>query len=388
MRRRLKKKPVIIISIILIILVLLITVFIIYSNDNKVKLKNIGYNNLEIKEILNLSQKEINMILKYTYNEDLIYIIKSDNYDSNKLNLYLKYIIKYENIDYLKIFSLINHNDVNLNILDEYITLLNQYDNINGIIIYINNYKDLNIDLSNEVLTFMTEKYFIIDYLNRYLDYYKNNKELSFKEIITRINSNLDYTFYEDSKPADLSKGMYTLVNKYNHLEYNYIPDDLETVGYTYAIHDTKLNKTALENFIKMADDAKKDGITILITTAYRDYNFQSVLYNNYVKADGKKLADTYSARPGYSEHQLGYSFDLTNTDYADFSEFEYTNEYAWMKENAYKYGFILRYPKDKEYITGYQFEAWHYRYVGVDIATYIYENEITYEEYYEYYLR
>ena len=224
--------------------------------------------------------------------------------------------------------------------------------------------------------------------MNRYLDYYKNNKELSFKEIITRINSNLDYTFYEDSKPADLSKGMYTLVNKYNHLEYNYIPDDLETVGYTYAIHDTKLNKTALENFIKMADDAKKDGITILITTAYRDYNFQSVLYNNYVKADGKKLADTYSARPGYSEHQLGYSFDLTNTDYADFSEFEYTNEYAWMKENAYKYGFILRYPKDKEYITGYQFEAWHYRYVGVDIATYIYENEITYEEYYEYYLR
>ena len=137
-----------------------------------------------------------------------------------------------------------------------------------------------------------------------------------------------------------------------------------------------------------MYEDAKKQNIIFKITTAYRDYNFQSILYNNYVNSDGKTLADTYSARPGYSEHQLGYSFDLTNEDYADFSEFEYTDEYKWLQENAYKYGFILRYPKDKEYITGYVFESWHYRYVGNDISTYIYENDITYEEYYAYFLR
>ena len=181
---------------------------------------------------------------------------------------------------------------------------------------------------------------------------------------------------------------MYTLVNKYNYLEYNYIPSDLEVVNWNYAVNNTKLNKIALENFIKMADDAKLENLNLLITTAYRDYNFQSVLYNNYVNADGIDLADTYSARPGYSEHQFGYSVDLTNLNYSNFGEFEYTSEYKWLQKNAHKYGFIMRYPKNKEYITGYQFESWHYRYVGIDIATYIHKNNITYEEYYEYYLR
>jgi len=383
-----KKKTIIIVTISLLIVILIASLLYLYTSNDKIKLKSIGYNNLETNEILKLNETEINKILNYDYNENIIYIIKSDNYDSKKLNLYLKYINENKDIDYLKIFNLINNKDTNINKLDEYIELLNKYDNLDGIITYINNYKDYEINLDNTTLSFIAEKYFIIDYLDRYLNYYENNKNLSFKEIITRVNSNLDYPFYEYSNQSDLSKGMYTLVNKYYYLDSNYVPEELETVSYEYAIHNTKLNKTALENFIKMADDAKKENLTLKITTAYRDYNFQSVLYNNYVNSDGKELADTYSARPGYSEHQFGYSFDLTNANYADFDEFQYTDEYTWLQNNAYKYGFILRYPKDKEYITGYQFESWHYRYVGVDIAKYIYDNNITYEEYYAYYLR
>ena len=106
------------------------------------------------------------------------------------------------------------------------------------------------------------------------------------------------------------------------------------------------------------------------------------------VRIDGVEAADTYSARPGFSEHQLGYSIDLTNGESVPFEEFHNTKEYEWLKDNAYKYGFILRYPKDKEYITGYIFEPWHIRYVGYDIAKYIYENNITYEEYYAYFIR
>lgn len=383
-----KKKTIIIILISLIIIILIASLLYLYTSKDKLKLKSIGYNNIETKEILKLNQNEINKILKYNYNENIIYIIKSDNYNSKNLDLYLKYINKNKDINYLKIFNLINHKDTDLNKIDEYIELLKKYDNINGIISYINNYKDYEINLDNTILSFISEKYFIIDNLYRYLNYYENNKNLSYKEIITRINSNLDYPFYEYSSQADLSKGMYTLVNKYYYLESNYIPEELETVSYEYAINNTKLNKVALENFIKMADVAKKENLTLKITTAYRDYNFQSILYNNYVNSDGKELADTYSARPGYSEHQLGYSFDLTNSNYSDFDEFEYTDEYTWLQNNAHKYGFILRYPKEKEYITGYQFESWHYRYVGIDIAKYIYENNITYEEYYAYYLR
>ena len=388
MKRRMKKKALLFIILILILIILLISIFLLYTNNNKFKIKNIGYNSIEAEKILKLNDTEINKIIKYNYNENILYVIKSDNYDSKKLDLYLKYINENKDINYLKIFNLINHKDVDINKIDEYINLLKEYDNLEAIIMYINNYKALNIDLTPTTLSFMTEKYFIIDYLDRYLKYYENHKDLNYSEIITRINSNLDYKFYEDSNPADLSKGMYTLVNKYNYLDYNYVPEDLEKVSYEYTMHDTKLNKVALENFIKMDEDAKKDNVHFIITTAYRDYNFQSVLYNNYVRADGVANADTYSARPGYSEHQFGYSFDLSNTNYASFNEFEYTDEYKWLNENAYKYGFIMRYPKGKEYITGYQFESWHYRYVGIDIATYIYENDITYEEYYAYFLR
>ncbi|MBR6690230.1 MAG: M15 family metallopeptidase, partial [Bacilli bacterium] len=272
--------------------------------------------------------------------------------------------------------------------INKYINYLKENDNIDGIIKYVNNYNEYDIEINTTTLSFITEKYFIIDYLDRYLKYYENNKNLDFKEIITRVNSNLDYEFYTDSKESNLTKGMYTLVNKYNYLDKNYVPDNLVSVTGIYARDKAQLVDVAYNNFVKMADDARKENLTIKVTTGYRSYNFQSTLYNNYVKADGIKNADTYSARPGYSEHQLGYSADLTNAKNVSFDDFEYTNEYKWLQQNAYKYGFIMRYPKDKEYITGYMFESWHYRYVGVEIATYIYENNITYEEYYEYYLR
>ena len=236
--------------------------------------------------------------------------------------------------------------------------------------------------------TFSKEKYYIEEYLDRYTSYFENHSDLSYKEVITRVNSNLDYEFYNDSNKADLTKGMYSLVNKFYYLEKDYVPDDLVDISGKYARDSAKLKKVAYDNFIKMADDMNKLGMTIKVTTGYRSYNFQATLYNNYVKADGVKNADTYSARPGYSEHQLGYSADITNARNVSFGEFENTEEYKWLKDNAHKYGFLLRYPKDKEYITGYMFESWHYRYVGVDIATYIYENDLTYEEYYAYFLR
>ena len=193
---------------------------------------------------------------------------------------------------------------------------------------------------------------------------------------------------YEDDCEADLSKEMYTLVNKFYYLSENYVPENLVDVTGIYARDNAKIVDVVFEAFKKMADDARKENLTIKVTTGYRSYNFQSTLYNNYVKTDGVKNADTYSARPGYSEHQLGYSVDLTNINNVSFSIFDSTEEYKWLQDNAYKYGFIQRYPKDKEYITGYNYESWHYRYVGEKIAKYIYENNITYEEYYAYFLR
>ena len=301
------------------------------------KLETIGYSKKEINKLNKLSKEELKIIEKNEYNKNIIDIISSKSYKKENLKLYLKYI------------------------------------------------KD---NVSNDIISFINEKYYINDFLDRYLKFKEKNTDLDYTEIVKQINSNLDYTFYDDSKEADTSKGMYTLVNKYYYLDKNYIPDDLVDVEKEYARDSAKMNKTAYENFKKMADAAKEEGLTLLITTAYRNYNFQATLYNNYVRQDGKEQADTYSARPGYSEHQLGYSADLTNKERVSFGEFKNTKEFNWLKNNAYKYGFIIRYTEANQYITGYVPESWHYRYVGDDIAKYIYENNITYEEYYAYFLR
>jgi len=384
-KRKLKIKNLLIfIAIIIFLIFLLLIIF----NKNNSKLESIGYSKLEIEELEKLSNDELNIIYKYNYNSNLIYIITSENYNKEKLDLYISYTLKNSDIDYLKIFNLINNENFKKENIDKYITHLKESDNINGIIKYVNDYSEYDIEIDDTTLSLINEKYFIINYLDRYLNYYKNNNTLEFKEIITRVNSNLDYEFYIDSKQADLSKNMYTLVNKYNYLNKDFVPNNLVNVTKDYARDKAQLVDVAYDNFVKMADAARLENLTIKVTTGYRSYNFQSTLYNNYVKADGVKNADTYSARPGYSEHQLGYSADLTNAKNVSFSNFENTEEYKWLQENAYKYGFIMRYPKDKEYITGYIFESWHYRYVGINIATYIYENNITYEEYYEYFLR
>ena len=97
-------------------------------------------------------------------------------------------------------------------------------------------------------------------------------------------------------------------------------------------------------------------------------------------------MADKYTARPGYSEHQTGLAIDVKDGS-GQYAFFKNSDEYKWMKDNAHKYGFILRYPEGKEHITGFSFEAWHYRYVGVDVATFIYENDLTFDEYHMMYI-
>lgn len=137
--------------------------------------------------------------------------------------------------------------------------------------------------------------------------------------------------------------------------------------------------------FEKMAADAKKAGFDITAFSTYRSYEYQETLYNNYVNRDGKENADRYSARPGYSEHQTGLAFDIGEKGKEDLwltAEFGESEAGKWLVENADKYGFILRYPKGKEAITGYMYESWHFRYLGVDLATKLKESNLTLEEY------
>lgn len=143
----------------------------------------------------------------------------------------------------------------------------------------------------------------------------------------------------------------------------------------------TCLDKTLMSAWKIMLKDATAKGLNIYISSGYRSYNYQVNVYNRYVKSDGAAVADTYSSRPGNSEHQTGLCFDLNTIE----DSFQYTNEGKWVNDNCYKYGFCIRFPKGKDSATGYQYESWHLRYVGVDLATKLYNNGdwLSLEEYF-----
>lgn len=189
--------------------------------------------------------------------------------------------------------------------------------------------------------------------------------------------------FYKDIKLIDNPDDYLVLINKNNQLKSNYIPNDLESISLKYSNSDKYLRKEAKDNFEKLSENASKLGYKIIAVSAYRDYNYQNELFNYYVQEKGLDYALACSAKPGHSEHQSGLAVDVEGSN-NDYDNFEDTKEYTWMKDNAHKYGFILRYPKGKENITGFKFEPWHYRYVGKEVATYLYQNKLTLEEYLE----
>ena len=138
------------------------------------------------------------------------------------------------------------------------------------------------------------------------------------------------------------------------------------------------LEDICASQFQKLSEDAAKSGLNIYLGSGFRSYDQQVIVYNDYVARDGKQAADTFSARPGHSEHQTGLTIDCnTITD-----DFGYTDEAFWLAKHAHEYGFIIRYEKGKEDITGYKYEPWHIRYVGSEAATYMYENNLCLEEY------
>lgn len=144
-------------------------------------------------------------------------------------------------------------------------------------------------------------------------------------------------------------------------------------------------NEEAREAFEALAAEAKLSDYELVAFSTYRSFDYQQQLYDRYVSNDGVDAADRYSARPGYSEHQTGLAFDIGELHFEQHfarESFGETPAGQWLAANAHKYGFIMRYPNGKEKITGYMFEPWHFRYVGVDHATKIYEANTTLEEY------
>lgn len=210
------------------------------------------------------------------------------------------------------------------------------------------------------------------------ISYFISHKDFQLEKEVKYAISNI----YSD-KPKISSDKNILLVNKKNGLDENYIPKDLSIPNIEFVNDITDEEKHVSSEIIKPLEElvkaAQKDGIILIGNSGYRSYNTQERLYSDRVKSDGKKAADKYVSKPGYSEHQTGLCIDITNQGKYFV---EGTEEAAWLMENSYKFGFIIRYPKGKSYETGVSFEPWHIRYVGESVAKYIYENKLSLEEY------
>ena len=191
-----------------------------------------------------------------------------------------------------------------------------------------------------------------------------------------KVNHNINIEKVKDYK--------YILVNKKNKLNSDFIPNNLVEVKFC-SLDNFYLEEETANSYEQMCLDSINDGLNISIRSAYRSYDEQKELYNTYLKLYGKSYVDKYVACPGHSEHQTGLAIDLESLECDIFGN---SKEYLWVKENAYKYGFIIRYQEGKEKITGYGAEEWHIRYVGKKAAEYIYKNNITFEEYYDLFLK
>ena len=357
------KKPLLVVGIIILVLILIL-----FFYFNRIgELKNLGYSESAAKNII--------FKFKYSYvmdigeNKTLNAAFESDDYKEENLDSYAK--IDYENQKHLI---------TNIN------KLLDKGYSIDEISLIISKGDDKSVsdfvkrDKVKYIEEFLSVDYAKLENLDRYV-LYKEKENDDAETTVLYVNMDFDKEDYVDPIVID-DFDDYVLVNKHRQLSSDYIPDDLVTIDdeYVKADEEIEIERNVAKSFYDMAEAASKDGMELMVSSGYRSYADQEEITNTYLELYGQNYVDNYVAKPGFSEHQTAMSLDVASKSVNTFVE---SDEYTWMMDNAYKYGFILRYPRSKEDITGYKCEAWHYRYVGKKIAKYIHDNNITYDEYY-----
>ncbi|MBQ8764593.1 MAG: M15 family metallopeptidase [Clostridia bacterium] len=224
--------------------------------------------------------------------------------------------------------------------------------------------------------------YYKEEYENRYTSYAAQNPQLSDEDVVWMVNANQDKPKYNYDIPVSGYDDICIIVNKYYKVPDGYSPPDLVNVD------GQKMRKEAADAFVKMRNDASRENLRIRAVSGYRTVSYQRGLYNRYLSSDSQENVDRYSARPGYSEHHTGLAVDVFGS-VDGLRQFENTPEFPWVRDNCYKYGFIIRYFEETEDITGYESEPWHLRYVGARVSTDMKEKGInSFEEYHAKYLQ
>lgn len=223
----------------------------------------------------------------------------------------------------------------------------------------------------------------------RYADY---KEATTAKQRVMEVNCDMDLEPYSTTQIIEDDSDVTLLVNKFHSLPEGYKPNDLVVLkehacvqGIDYscqAVDQMELRKEAYDAYLKFCEEAMKHDLEIRAIAGYRTYDYQKMLWDYNADIYGNEYADQYFARPGQSEHNTGLAIDITFNGH-NYNEIENADGYAWILENMHNYGFILRYPENKTNVTRYGYESWHIRYVGLEAAKEIVENNWTLEEYY-----
>ena len=259
--------------------------------------------------------------------------------------------------------------------------------------------KILERDYNEFIPQFVKCKYFIFKNLDVYLtkvisqdqDFFKyhGTDGYDYDNIVGMVNVHANEEYYTGDEKTDFTKGNMIIANKYYSLGMDYIPENLVDVPITHRYSDrVQITQETYDAFMEMWNAAHDEqDIYLILNSGYRSAKEQKEVYDEYERGYGTDFADNLAARPGYSEHQTGLAIDMYSKECASAKTFKDSKTYAWLMANAYKYGFILRYPEGKKELTGYNYESWHYRYVGKDLAKKITESGLTFDEYYAFYL-
>lgn len=366
---KIKPRALKILKVLGVIVCILLGIFLFYLKQIN-DLKNLGYSNKASNNILFSFKKDY--VMSIGKNKTLNKAFESDDYVEDNLDNYRR--VKY-----------VEHKDLIKNI-NKALKIGYKYNDINTIFSHGDN-DSVKRFLKREKVKYL-EEFFSISYakLDNYDRYLKYADETGEDEDVTVlcVNLDLDKPDYEDAKLVE-KFSINMLVNKHRYLDEKYEPNDLMTIPSEYASEDDLTSsRIAFNAFKQMSDAASKEGYGIVINSAYRSYQDQIEIAEYYKKWYGQGYVDKYVAKPGFSEHQTGLAYDVGSRSVNVFAN---SKEYEWMKNNAYKYGFIERFTKRYENVTGFRMEPWHYRYVGKDIAKYIHDNNISFEEYYAVYL-
>ena len=347
----------------------ILVLFIIYRNNIN-EIRKVGYSEKASAVILRSFQKKF--VLSRPFSETLNRAFESNHFKEENMDSYSK-------IEFQDQKSLIR----NIN------TLINKkYSNQEiSMILTRGNDEDVTEFAKRDKIQYLEEIYSIpfakLRNYDRYMEY-MNETGVDENTAVIHINLGMDKDIYEDPITVD-SHDIDILVNKRRRLSEKFAPKNLVSISEKYAKDGNQKGvKVAVESLTKMIDAARKEGQEIFVTSGYRSYQDQLETVNTYRDLYGDSYINNFVSLPGHSEHQTGLAFDLGSKT---SSIFRSSKEFTWMTENAHKFGFIYRFQLNKEELTGFRSEPWHFRYVGKEAAEKIYNNRLSLEEYYVMYL-